>query len=146
MSEWQPYREPLWRTLTRTVGIAVVAGGVFAFWRGGLARWPAASAVMLWPSLGGHWVELWFLNSLRPQLSHRRGAQVAARLVVWFVAGVALGAGMWLTAEALHGMRVPRAAAWRLAGLAGLGFIGVELIAQAVLQLRGRPSFFNGRG
>jgi hypothetical protein len=28
----------------------------------------------------------------------------------------------------------------------GAGFIGVELIAQLVLQLRGRPSFYYGRG
>lgn len=145
MSEWQPFREPLRRTLTRTLGIAVVAGGALALARGDLARWPAASAVMLWPSLGGHYVELWFLNWVRPRLSHRRATQVAARLVVWFVAGVALGAGMWLTAAALPGLRPPRAAAWLL-GLAGIAFIGVELLAQAVLQLRGRPSFFNGRG
>jgi hypothetical protein len=51
--------------------------------------------------------------------------------------------GMWLTAAALPGLRPPRAAVW---WLAGLGFIGVELAAQTGLQLRGRPSFFNGRG
>ena len=146
MTEWQPFREPLTRTLFRTVGIAVVAGGVVSLWRGRLAGWPAASAVMLWPSFGGHWVELWFLNWLRPRLADQRAAQVAARVATWFVGGVALGAGMWLTAAVLPGLRPRHLAVWQLAGLAGVAFIGVELVAQAGLQLRGRPSFFNGRG
>ena len=145
-TEWQPFREPLTRTLLRNVAIAVVAGGVFSLWRGRLAGWPAASVVMLWPSFGGHWVELWFLNWLRPRLANRRAAQVAARVATWFVGGVALGAGMWLTEAALPGLRPPRAAVSQLVVLAGLAFIGVELVAQAGLQLRGRPSFFNGQG
>ena len=37
---------------------------------------------MLWPSLGGHWVELWFLNWLRPRLPVARGAQIVTRLGV----------------------------------------------------------------
>lgn len=143
MTEWQPFREPLRRTLTRTVGLALVAGGVLASLRGGLARWPAASAVMLWPFLGGHWLELWFLNWLRPRLANRRAVHVAARIAVWFLGGGVLGVGMWLTAAALPGLRPPRSAAWWLAGLA---FVGVELAAHVALQLRGRPSFVNGRG
>lgn len=44
---------------------------------------------------------------------------------------------------ALAGLRRPLWVAWWMAGLA---FIGIELVAQLALQLRGRPSFFNGRG
>lgn len=146
MTEWRPFREPLRRTLTRTVGIALVVGGAIAFRRGGLARWPAASALALWPSLGGHWLELWFLNWLRPRMSDRRGAQIAARIALWFAGGAVLAAGMWLTAKALPGLRLPSANAWWLAGIAGLAFIGVELVAHMAIQLRGRPSFFNGQG
>ena len=145
MTEWQPFREPLRRTLTRTVGIAVVAGAVLAWSRGGLSQWPAASAVMLWPSFGGHWLELWFLNWLRPRLAGRRAVQVAARLAVWFVGGVVLAVGMWVTAAAVPGLRPPRTA-WWLVGLAGLAFVGVEMAAHVGLQLRGRPSLLNGRG
>jgi hypothetical protein len=146
MTERQPFHEPLQRTLARTVGIAVVAGGVLAISQGGLAQWPAASAVMLWPTFGGHWLELWFLNWLRPRLADGRVVQIVARLAVWFVGGVVLAAGMWLTAAALPGLRPPRAAVWWLAVVAGLAFIGLELAVQVILQLRGRPGFFNGRG
>ena len=69
MTEWQPYHEHLRLTLARTVTIALVAGAVLTNSSGGLGRWPVASALMLWPSFGGHWLELWFLNWLRPRLS-----------------------------------------------------------------------------
>ena len=143
MTEWQPYDEPLRVTLVRTVGIAAVAGAVLASSSRGHVRWPVASALMLWPSFGGHWIELWFLNWLRPRLSAHRTTQIAARLAVWFIGGVGLALGMWLTAVAVIGARRPAGASWWLAGLA---FIGIEIVAQLVLQLRGRPSFFNGRG
>jgi hypothetical protein len=70
--------------------------------------------------------------------------QVAARVGAWFVGGAALAVGIGLTAMALSGdVRPMRWSAWWLAGLA---FIGIELIAHLALQLRGRPSFYNGRG
>ena len=138
-----PHREPLRVTVVRTVSMALIAGAVIASRRGGLAQWPAASAVMLWPSLGGHFVEVWFLNRLRPRLSESRGVQIAARAAVWFVGGAGLALGMGLTAIAVLGLpRIPSATWW----IGGLAFIGVELVAHVVLQLRGRPSVFNGRG
>jgi len=123
--------------------IALVVGAVLARWRGGLAFWPTATLLMLWPSLGGHVVELWFLNWLRPRLSVAPAVQVLARLGVWFIAGIVLAIGMGLTAMALGASRPAQWPAWWLAGLA---FIGIELAAHIFLQLRGRPSFYNGRG
>ena len=142
-ADWQPYREPLRATLTRTIAIALVAGAVVSQRWGGIARWPAATVLMLWPSFGGHWVELWFLNWLRPRLSPTRSVQVAARVLVWFIGGIALAFGMRLTAFALIGLlRMPLITWW----MWGVAFICVELLAQLALQLRGRPSFYNGRG
>jgi len=97
----------------------------------------------LWPSFRGHWVEIWFLNWLRPRLPIARAVQTAARVVVWFVGGSGLALGMGVTAMALTGRPPERWPAWWLGGLA---FIGVELVAHVFLQLRGRPSFYNGRG
>src|SRR5437763_4075862 len=124
MIDWQPYREPLRTTLTRTIGIALVAGVVTSHWWGGLQRWPIASALMLWPSFGGHWVELWFLNWLRRRLGGSRPVQAGARVVVWFVGGCALAVGMWLTARALGTLRPGR---WPLRWVGGLAFSGIQL-------------------
>ena len=142
-SQWQPFREPFRITMLRTGMIAIVVGAVLAGLWGGLARWPLATLWVLWPSFGGHWVELWFLNWLRPRLSIARGMQIAARVGVWFVGGAGLAIGMCLTAMALAGFRPAQWPAWWLGGLA---FIGIELVAHLVLQLRGQPSFYNGRG
>ena len=142
-SQWQPFREPFRITMLRTGMIAIVVGAVLAGLWGGLARWPLATLLVLWPSFGGHWVELWFLNWLRPRLSIARGMQIAARIGVWFVGGAGLAIGMCLTAMALAGFRPAQWPAWWLGGLA---FIGIELVAHLVLQLRGQPSFYNGRG
>src|SRR5437867_13433944 len=113
MTQWQPYREPLRVTLVRTITMALVLGALLArLWGGGLRRWPIATLLMLWPSFGGHWVEIFFLNWLRPRLSSSRAVQVAARLAVWFVGGAFLALGMILTAIALAGFPSPRSPAW----------------------------------
>ena len=143
---WQPHREPLRATLGRTILIAVVAGTVLAAWSARSARpipWPVAMVLVLWVSLGGHWVELWYLNWLRPRLPAVPTVQRVARLSTWFLGGCGLGVGIALTARALAGMSFTQLPAWWVAGVL---FIGVELVAHAVLQARGRPSVFNGRG
>jgi hypothetical protein len=142
-SQWQPYREPFHTTILRTGMIAIVCGAVLARFRGGMARWLTATLLVLWVSFGGHWVEVWFLNLLRPRLPGARSVQVAARVGVWFVGGTAIAVGMGLTAMRLAGFRPAHWPAWWLGGLA---FTGVELVAHLVLQFRGRPSFYNGRG
>ena len=141
--KWPQYRESLRATLARTVTIALVVGAVLALRLGGLARWPVFTLLMLWPAFGGHWVELWFLNWLRPRLPVTRGVQVGARLVMWFLGGIALALGMRLTAMVLDGFQPARWSAWWLGGIA---FIGIEMIVHLVVQLRGRPNFYNGRG
>lgn len=140
-SQWQPYREPFLKTVLRTSTIAV--GAVLAQLWGGLTRWPTATILALWPSYGGHWLELWFLTWLRPRLPGACALQTAARVAVWFVGGAGLAIGMGLTAVALAVARIDRWPAWWLGGLA---FIAIELVVHLVLQFGGRPSFYNGRG
>lgn len=138
----QPYREPLRATILRTGGIAIVGGAVLAGFWGSPARWPIATLLVLWPSLGGHWLELWFLNWLRPRLPRRRAAQIAARVGLWFTGGAALTIAMALTASAL----MPPIKRWPAWWLGGLAFIGLELLVHLILQCRGQPGFYNGRG
>ena len=99
-------REPLRVTLTRTVGIALIAGAALASRWGGLARWPLTTVLMLWPSLGGHYVELAYLDVVRPRLSPSRAVRTLARIAVWFVGGALLAVGM-----RAHGDRAARAEA-----------------------------------
>ena len=140
---WQPYREPLRTTLLRTTIIAAVAGAVLSLASGGRLRWPLATLLLFWFSFGGHWVELWYLNWLRPRLPATSQVHVAARITTWFVAGVVLSLGMAVTARAFIGVWPARSNAWWIGGVV---FIGVELLAHLVLQLRDRPSFYNGQG
>jgi hypothetical protein len=141
---WQPFREPLRATLLRTVVLALILGALLArWWGGGLARWPIATLLMLWPSAGGHVLEVWFLNWLRPRISPARRVQTVARVVVWFVGGSLIGLGMALTATLLGAFRPAHWPPWWLAGIA---FTGIELVAHAALELRGRPSFYSGLG
>ena len=143
MTDYTVFREPLRVTLTRTLTIAAVAATVAAFWLGGVQRWPVLFVLMLWPSFGGHWVELAFLNGLRPRLPASPGLRRVVRVLVWFGGGIVLALGARLTAALL----LPRPpAAWLPWTVAGLGFVAVELVAHAGLRARGRPSFYDGAG
>jgi hypothetical protein len=141
-SPFKPFQEPLRVTLLRTGAIAIVVGGVIAGFSGGLTRWPFLTLLVLWVSLGGHWVEVWFLNWLRPRLAVARVIQVGARLAVWFVGGIVLMLCMELTATALGSLRTHWPAWW----FVGVAFIAVELIAHLALRLGRRPNFYDGRG
>jgi hypothetical protein len=143
MADWRPYREPLRVTLTRTLSIAIVAGAVVASRSGGIRRWPLLSLLMLWPAFGGHWIDLAFLNWLRPRLPESRQIQAAARVAMWFVGGRVLALGVRLTAMLfVKGQSL----AWLTWATAGTVFVAIELVAHAALHLRGRPSFYNGLG
>ena len=64
-------------------------------------------------------------------------------MTLWFIGGLVLGLAMRLTMTTFTGRQIMWWPAWWAAGLA---FLGIELAAQTGLQLRGRASFFNGRG
>ena len=138
--------EPLRATVVRNLLIAIVATTVVAMTSSRSAhpiRWPLAFILMLWPTFGGHYLEVWYLDWLRPRLPRGPHVQRVARLATWFIGGWVLGVGLVLTARALDGIRLSRWPAWWIAGVA---FIGIELIAHTGIQVRGKPSFYNGRG
>jgi hypothetical protein len=142
-TSWQPHRESVYATALRTVGIALVAGSALALGSRGRIGWPVAVVLVLWFSLGGHFVELWYLNWLRPRLPVARATLIAARLGTWFLGGLLVAFGMAMTARVLTGARPGDQPAWWIGGVV---FIALESIVHLVLQLRGRPSVYNGRG
>jgi len=131
-----PFHEPLRATLLRTVLIALVVGVVV----GRAASWLPWTAFALWLTFGGHWVEVFFLNWLRPRLPAERWAQIGGRLLIWIVGGTVLMVGARATALALGipAMRVPP---WSLGGPI---LVGIELFVHGLAQLRRQPNLYNG--
>ncbi len=137
---WQPFHEPLRATFVRTGLVGLAVGCVIAVVSGQLASWLQWTAFALWFSFGGHWVELLFLNWLRPRLPAARWPQVLGRVYTWLVAGTLLMIGARITVLSLStpAMRLPP---WWLGGPV---FLCVELLVHALPQLRGQPNFYNG--
>jgi len=143
MANWEPYREPLRTTVKRTFLIAAIAAAILAPWMGGFHTWPLLALLLLWPAFGGHWVDVLFLNWLRPRLPSAPAVQRIARILVWFAGGVLLSIGArWTAAMFTPG----RLEVWLWWAIAGTLFVVIELVAHAALQMRGRPSFYNGAG
>ena len=139
-------REPLRATVTRNVLIAIVASTAVATLSARSAhpiRWPLAFLLALWPTFGGHWLEVMYLEQIRPHLPASALSRAVARLMTWFIGGCVLGIAMALTARIVAGIPLSRWPAWWMGGVA---LIIIELVAHAGLQLRGQPSFYNTRG
>ena len=136
------FQEPLRRTVVRNVALAAGVGVVFALQRHRLRLLFPIAALALWFSLGGHYVELAFLNGLRPRFSQGRLTQAGLRLVVWFAGGAVLYVLMAASARILP-LEPPPLRMWWYGGLL---LIGVELAVHALLSVRGRPNFYSGRG
>src|SRR2546421_5970122 len=62
---WPRVEEPFGRALVRNVALAAVVGAVLALQRHDLGLLLPLAALALWFSLGGHYIELAFLNGLR---------------------------------------------------------------------------------
>lgn len=137
---WQPYHEPFRTTVARTGLLGLALGTAAAFVQGHPANWALGTVFASWFTFGGHWVEILFLNWLRPRLPVARAAQVTGRVLTWIVGGTALmvGARMTVTSLSAHALRLP---SWWLGGPV---LVGIELLVHALIQLRGQPNFYNG--
>ena len=82
-------------------------------------------------------------NYLRPRLPDSALVQRVVRITAWFIGGALLAMGVHWTAALLPTR--PRLT-WLSWPVAGVLFIAIELVTHVGLQLRGLPSFYNGRG
>jgi hypothetical protein len=103
---------------------------------------PSVTLFALWFTLGGHFLELLFRNRLRHYISGQLAAQVLARVAYWFAGGAMLFECA-LATRTLLAPRMPVPFSW---WLAGIGFVGVELVIHLGLRARGQPSVYDGRG
>ena len=139
---WQHFREPLWQTLIRNVLIAVVVGTIVSVRRGNLSSIGPFTLLAMWFTLGGHYVEVAFLNGIRSRLPKNRGLQLFGRLVFWFVGGCLLYLGMTMTAR-LFSIKLAR---YPDLWIGGFLLIGIELVAHLAALLRRKPNFYLGTG
>lgn len=138
----QPFSEPWHATALRTGSLALAVGAAVSVGERRLAVLLPVSLFALWFTLGGHFVELLFRNRLRYGIGGRPAILALARIAYWFTAGAVLFEGAMAT-RALLGSRLNVPVSW---WLAGLGFVGVELLIHLGLRARGQPSFYDGRG
>ena len=139
---WPRFEEPLSHTLRRNLAIALGVGAATAMKNGEHRLIAPVALLALWFSLGGHYVEVAFLNGLRRHLPRQRAMQVTARLALWFVGGVLLFLCMAVTSRLLPVRPLHFEACW----WGGLLLIGVELLVHGTLVLRRLPNFYDGRG
>jgi hypothetical protein len=139
---WPRVDEPIRRTLARNLAIAFLVGVVLSLVRRAPFLALPGTLLALWPSLGGHFLEIAFLKGLRQRLPRARLVQASARLFWWLVGGALLGGALIATAELLPIVAPP----WRWCWLGAPIFVCVELAVHAALALRGRPSFYRGDG
>lgn len=155
-ARFMPCRERLATTLTRTILIALVVASVLTVVRlrhvpSSMAESRFALALLVsvaWISVGGHWVELFYLNVLRPRRAHWPDASLALlRLTVWLIGGTILALAAITTHSLVATAHPPRPPQLITAlKFGGPLFVGVELIVHTLLALKGRPSFWNRRG
>ena len=111
----QPYRETLGATLRRTLTITlfITTGLTLILPREGsyVRFWAVTYAAVLWIPLGGHYVELVYLNYLRMRWAWFHRHRYPARVLWWLVAGLPLGLGCWWTWLAL-GVRADFTLPW----------------------------------
>jgi hypothetical protein len=141
-TSWPRIEEPFHRTLARNAAIAIVVAGIVALVRHDLRAFLPVAALALWPSLGGHYVELAFVNQMRTRISRGWFIQTVARVVVWFAGGVLLYLCMVVTAYIFPIKPLPLRLWW----CGGFLFIGVELVVHAFLTFRGEASVYDGHG
>jgi uncharacterized membrane protein len=133
-------KEPLSTTVLRTFSVAALVATIISIRTQTASIWTAQFCVVLWVSFGGHWLELFYINTLKKKLPK---IDWPFRLVFWFACGVLLSFPMNLTRDMMEGNLSDKPEWWAF----GLGFIAVELLVHALfLQSRGLPSVYNCKG
>jgi hypothetical protein len=138
----EPFAEPWRTTLLRTGLLALAIGMGVGLYKRQLATVPLATLFALWFTLGGHFLELLLRNRVRRRIRDGAAVQAVARIAGWFAGGSVLYQGALGTRALLTGRG---AAAWPW-WMAGIAFVGVELLVHLLLRARGLPSFYDGRG
>jgi len=88
----------------------------------------------------GHYTELFFINYLRFKFPSDKITQLVIRFLYWYISGGLL----FYLAMVLRGVLEHKPVYSGILWMGGVYFIGIELIANLILQLRVKKSFWNG--
>ena len=141
--------EPFRRTLIRTTLTGLAVSIAFSF--GQLKNAPGFNSkfsilFITFIYIGGvivfigHYTELFFINYLRFNFSPKYIIQISIRIIYWYVSGCIL----YNSAMLLRGLLEHKdlfAGNWYLGGIY---FIGIELVANLLMQVMIKKSFWNG--
>lgn len=152
-ARFKPFHESLAVTLRRTITIAIIVASVitlirphhlptlFARWR----EWFSLAVFVGWISVGGHWVELIFLNGLRPRIAHWSDLSLAAvRIGAWFIGGTILFIAAAISRSLIATGQLPdQTQVTHALVYGGLAFVGIELCVHLVMLVMRKPCFWN---
>jgi hypothetical protein len=137
----EQFREPWRTTAIRTGSLALAVGVGAGVFTGRLAVAPLATLMALWLTLGGHFVELLYRNTLRHYFAGPPIVRVLARLCYWFAAGSALYEGALVTRAGLTTQGAVSLPWWT----GGVVFTAIEFAIHLFMRARQQPNLFDGR-
>jgi hypothetical protein len=147
MKDPEKNNEPLIKTVIRTILTATIIAGilylahVFPYdGKSKLTLFAMIWLVVFCIVIGGHWLELLFINSIKFALPKNILLLYFTRIVYWFLCAVPL---FFCTNFIMHvflydGLRLSH---WFTFGIF---YIGIELLMHAIMQIRYKKSFYNG--
>ncbi len=141
MIKFEEIDEPLRVTLSRTLTIAVVVGVVASFATHNIRMGFAIGLGALWPSVGGHWIELLWLNLIRKRLKPKVPILVALRLIYWWAWGFVIIFPAFYTIHVIAPSLPPMPSPL----LGGFGFLFVEMLLHGIFAMNHRPNAFDAR-
>lgn len=147
MEKPEKFKEAFSKTLIRTVITATIIAAILFF----AHAFPSGDQtklnllIMIWLMvyiivLGGHLLELIFINYLKFVLPKNIILLYVIRIAYWFLCAIPLifGAGL------IHNLFVHKNGPMVYDYTFGVFYIGIELFMHAMMQIRFRKSFYNG--
>jgi len=139
----EPIIQTVIRTVITTTIIAAIIYCVHLFPSGGKSK--LSLLEMIWSIVfcivfGGHWLEKLFINRIKFYLPKNILVLYAVRIAYWFLCAVPL----FFIAGLICNLFTYQAGLLGQWWVFGAFYIGIELVMNAMMQIRFKKSFYNG--
>jgi len=139
----ESFVQTLIRTILTTTIIAVIINWLHLFPSGGKSKlilfeiiWSAVFCIVL----GGHWLELVFINRIKFALPKNILLLYFIRIVYWFLCSIPL----FLMANLITNLFSYKAGVPGHWWTFGFLYIGIQLLMHIIMHIRFKKSFYNG--